>query len=322
MPTPYLKTNKENKLEELWKKYKLIFYRGKFKYQPKVWILISIGLTIACAVATYFIFDKSLYITLIYTILMAVFFFFGIPYRQMEKRLEKIEYQTPYFLTQLASSLRAGMGIDSGLSEVSRTLGGPLGYEVRRSLAEMKKGISQVEAFQRMGERIGTVFIKRIFRIIATAIEQGGRLADILDEVAQNAENILKIKKEREAATAMVTLFLYSSSIISAAILGVVAALFKLMYLKVIQMGIVSKSALAITPTIFLKILIIYCAIQGFLVCIIAGKMKKGKISSGLIMAPALAYLNGVLVKLVYLTIFAHYAGTFGLGFILLTILW
>ena len=58
----------------------------------------------------------------------------------MERRVDTIEQTTPDFLRQIASLLRAGVGIETALEDISKQGGGPLNDELKRAVIEIKIG--------------------------------------------------------------------------------------------------------------------------------------------------------------------------------------
>ena len=72
----------------------------------------------------------------------------------MERRVDTIEQTTPDFLRQISSLLRAGVGIETALEDISKQGGGPLNAELKRAVIEIKIGSSFDEALLSMGERL------------------------------------------------------------------------------------------------------------------------------------------------------------------------
>ncbi|NPA85794.1 MAG: type II secretion system F family protein [bacterium] len=285
-----MEQKREPLFKRLWRQYNIIFYRGKFPFLPYTWLPLSFVFAFLAALASYFIF-RCIALAVLYFVLMWLFFAIGIPYYFMEKRLTEIEKALPYFLSQLSSALRSGMGLDSALNEVAKSLGGPLGEEVRRTLAEINKGITMGEAFRRAGERIGTKFVRRVFRILVSAVEQGGRLADVLDEIADNAQEIVTLRMEREAATTMPAMFIVAAGVLIAPIVfGITITLYKLMYNQSASVGFIKKGT-GVVPSLFLKIILFYLAIEAFLSALLIAKMRWGKLGKGFVIAPVFAYV-------------------------------
>jgi flagellar protein FlaJ len=64
---------------------------------------------------------------------------FGWLFFSIERRVDAIEQATPDFLRQIAS-LRAGVGIETALEDISKQGGGPLTDELKRAVIEIKIG--------------------------------------------------------------------------------------------------------------------------------------------------------------------------------------
>jgi flagellar protein FlaJ len=282
-------------LRRLWKEYNLVFYRAKFSFYPQVWLLISTVLSAILAFISYLLLNHNLPLAILYFILLFIFFAIGVPYYLMARRLEQIEKSLPYFLSQLSSAVRSGMGIDSALNEIAKSLGGPLGEEIRKTFEEINKGIPISEAFQRAADRIGTKFVKRIFRILVTAMEQGGHLAEVLDEITDNVQEMISLRLEREASTTMPAMFIVAAGvIISPIVFGISITLYAMMYKQAVQLGFIRPNT-GVTPEIYTNILLFYLALEGFLSALIVAKMRWGKVARGLIFAPLFAYLAPII---------------------------
>ncbi|WP_171253076.1 type II secretion system F family protein, partial [Acinetobacter baumannii] len=68
-------------------------------------------------------------------------------------RKEKMEKEMPMFLNTLAVMTDSGLNLISALEQQTLQQEGILAAEFRQTLEEVRLGISQVEAFQRMSER-------------------------------------------------------------------------------------------------------------------------------------------------------------------------
>ena len=82
----------------------------------------------------------------------------------MERRVDAIENGTPDFLRQIASLLRAGVGIETALEDISKHGKGPLYDELKRTVIEIKIGSTFDESLLSMGERLKSKNLDRTFR--------------------------------------------------------------------------------------------------------------------------------------------------------------
>jgi len=134
----------------------------------------------------------------------------------MERRVDAIEQTTPDFLRQISSLLRAGVGIESALEDISKQGGGPLNAELKRAVIEIKIGSSFDEALLSMGERLKSKTLDRTFRMILEGKRVGGSLSDVIETVAEDLRAVLALKRERKANVMMSVMFLIIAAIIAA----------------------------------------------------------------------------------------------------------
>ncbi|MTK64487.1 MAG: type II secretion system F family protein [Methanobacterium sp.] len=134
----------------------------------------------------------------------------------MERRVDAIEQTTPDFLRQISSLLRAGVGIETALEDISKQGGGPLNAELKRAVIEIKIGSSFDEALLSMGERLKSKTLDRTFRMILEGKRVGGSLSDVIETVAEDLRAVLALKRERRANVMMSVMFLIIAAIIAA----------------------------------------------------------------------------------------------------------
>lgn len=134
----------------------------------------------------------------------------------MERRVDAIENGTPDFLRQIASLLRAGVGLETALEDVSKHGGGPLNDELKRAVIEIKIGSTFDDAILAMGERLKSKNLDRTFRMILEGRRTGGSLSDVVETVAEDLRAVLALKRERRANVMMSVMFLIIAAIIAA----------------------------------------------------------------------------------------------------------
>jgi archaeal flagellar protein FlaJ len=141
---------------------------------------------------------------------------FGWLFFLMERRVDAIEQTTPDFLRQIASLLRAGIGIETALEDISKQGGGPLNDELKRAVIEIKIGSTFDDALLSMGERLKSKTLDRTFRMIIEGKRVGGSLSDVIETVAEDLRAVLALKRERRANVMMSVMFLIIAAIIAA----------------------------------------------------------------------------------------------------------
>jgi flagellar protein FlaJ len=178
-------------------------------------LIIAIGLAVLAAVLSLVLGINPILGALagfvIPTILIGVWIFF-----MMERRVDAIENGTPDFLRQIASLLRAGVGLETALEDVSRHGEGPLTDELKRAVIEIKIGSTFDDAILAMGERLKSKNLDRTFRMILEGRKTGGSLSDVVETVAEDLRAVLALQRERKANVMMSVMFLIIAAIVAA----------------------------------------------------------------------------------------------------------
>ena len=178
-------------------------------------LIIAVGLGLLAAVLSLLIGINPILGALagfiIPTILIGVWIFF-----MMERRVDAIENGTPDFLRQIASLLRAGVGLETALEDVSKHGEGPLNDELKRAVIEIKIGSTFDDAILAMGERLKSRNLDRTFRMILEGRKTGGSLSDVVETVAEDLRAVLALQRERKANVMMSVMFLIIAAIIAA----------------------------------------------------------------------------------------------------------
>ena len=134
----------------------------------------------------------------------------------MERRVDAIEQGTPDFLRQIASLLRAGVGLETAMEDVSKHGEGPLTDELKRAVIEIKIGSTFDDAILAMGERLKSRNLDRTFRMILEGKKTGGSLSDVVETVAEDLRAVLALQRERKANVMMSVMFLIIAAIVAA----------------------------------------------------------------------------------------------------------
>ena len=134
----------------------------------------------------------------------------------MERRVDAIEQGTPDFLRQIASLLRAGVGLETAMEDVSKHGDGPLTDELKRAVIEIKIGSTFDDAILAMGERLKSRNLDRTFRMILEGRKTGGSLSDVVETVAEDLRAVLALQRERRANVMMSVMFLIIAAIVAA----------------------------------------------------------------------------------------------------------
>jgi len=111
---------------------------------------------------------------------------------------EELEYNFPIFLRDLAQYLEIGQPIPVALRSVKENnYGKKLNYEIRKMLSEMEFGLTFVEAFERMANRVKSDKVKKTIFSIIEAEKYGGDMKGLLQNLSKSLEELMEIKRER-----------------------------------------------------------------------------------------------------------------------------
>jgi tight adherence protein C len=109
--------------------------------------------------------------------------------RAVRRREARMVSELPTIAELLALSVSAGEGALGALERVSRTTTGVLSQEMRVTLAEARTGTPLAQALQRLADRSGVPALRRFADGIATAVERGTPLAEVLRAQAQDVRS-------------------------------------------------------------------------------------------------------------------------------------
>lgn len=237
-------------------------------------LIIGLGLLMGIA---FFIFFTVLGLNPILGLLLGLFapgvIILVWTFFMMERRVDTIEKDTPDFLRQISSLLRAGVGIETALEDISKHGKGPLTDELKRAVIEIKIGSTFEDALLSMGERLKSKTLDRTFRMIIEGRRVGGSLADVIETVAEDLRAVLALKRERRANVMMSIMFLLIAAVIAAPFaLGMIMT-----YSTFIESLGKTNPLLSSASTAGAGYIIIHSIIAGLLMGIILyGSAKKG----------------------------------------------
>ena len=105
-------------------------------------------------------------------------------------------------LLVLASSLRAGHGVQRALSAVAEESDSPTNEEFTRVVAETRIGRDLIEAMQGVADRLGNEDFDWVVRAVAINRELGGNLSEVLDNVATTIRERNQLRRQVHALSA------------------------------------------------------------------------------------------------------------------------
>ncbi len=145
--------------------------------------------------------------------------------RSVSRRRRAFEEQLPDVLDLLAASLESGAGIAAALELVVAEAPDPAASEFARVLTATRLGSSLVEGLELMAERLDSRDLVYTVQAISVQQRTGGRLAQVLQIVADFMRGRFELKREISALTAEGRLSAYLLGGLPFGIAGVVSLL-------------------------------------------------------------------------------------------------
>lgn len=203
----------------------------------------------------------------------------GVPYYLAQRRAAELEKALPDALRQMASTLRAGVGIDAAMDDIVKSKYGILSDEFDRVVTEIRRGRTLNNALLALARRSNSSLYERAFHLIAEGIERGAALASVLDSVSTDIKEVHAIQRERQAATMQQVLFLLVVALFAVPfIVGLTVAVSGIQ----IGRGPVTSAGL---PAEMGTIAMAYIVIQALICSLAVGVIRYGKMLKGLTFA-------------------------------------
>jgi len=115
------------------------------------------------------------------------------------RRQQKLRGSFADALDMLTVCVEAGQGFDAALTQVARTVTGPIGAEFARVLSEIQLGMTRSEAFAAMAERNAAPEVRNFISALVQADRLGVPIAGVLREQTREMRLIRKQRAEEEA---------------------------------------------------------------------------------------------------------------------------
>ncbi|MGB9937395.1 MAG: type II secretion system F family protein [Methanobacterium sp.] len=117
-----------------------------------------------------------------------------LPKLQSGKRSSEASKELPFALRQMATELRAGLGLHESMRSVALSGYGPLSEEFARTLEEIRYGETTENALIDMSERINSDGLKRAIYQITRTLSSGGDLSRTLNIIAEDTAYEMRMK--------------------------------------------------------------------------------------------------------------------------------
>lgn len=195
---PAERTEEEQKNKETLRKASLeeiLKAEQRETLDPRLIIVIG-GVSFAVVVVAIIVLGFGIEIGLIFGILvlmMAIFIIF-LPNMRRGRKTSEAARELPFALRQMATELRAGIGLHDSMRSVATSGYGPLSEEFSRALEEIRYGETTEKALIDMSERINSEGLQRAVYQITRTLASGGDLAKTLGVIADDTAYELRMK--------------------------------------------------------------------------------------------------------------------------------
>ncbi len=214
----------------------------------------------------------------------------AIPINMRDARIAAIEEALPDALKHMALVLRAGGTTESAVNEVASANYGLLSKDFQSSLRAIREGKPFDEVLADQAKRSGSLLFKRTALIIIDARRAGAGIADVMFQIADDAREVSRIKRERYSRTTMHVIFLVSAALLLAPfIFG-----FTISIVNYINVGI--TGALPSAPRSSMcelnTLLLLFIAAQTIITSISLGIIREGKTVKYILYAPLMVLMS------------------------------
>lgn len=242
-------------------------------------LLVTLGICIGIVLVGAFL-GPPIYILSILLISLALIFpmlMLGVPYYLTQRRVAELDRMLPDALRQMASTLRAGVGIDAAMDDIVKSKYGPLSLEFERAVMEIRRGRTLGSALLALARRSNSLLYERAFRLIVEGVERGAAIAGVLEAVSDDVREVQAIQRERRASTMQQVLFLFVVALLAAPLIAGLTVAVGGMFAET-----AGAAAITALPPEVSTIVMLYVVIQAFICALAVGVIRYGKMSKGL----------------------------------------
>jgi Flp pilus assembly protein TadB len=254
-------------------------------------VVLSIGLAQGAALGSIFVFVLGLWTAVLgaaYLLVWGTIYFF-LDYR-IYRRTRELEEVLPDYLQLASSNIAAGMPIDRALWYAIRPNFGILAKEMEDVAKATMAGEDLEVSLQRFTNRYDSTVLKRSINILIEGLRAGGEMADLLNKIALNIEEMKIMKKEMAASVTTYAIFITFASVVIAPILFALATELLTIIIKItgsldtgassslISLGTPDPEAIANFKLFSIMMVVVTTIFSAALVSVI----KKGRVLDGI----------------------------------------
>jgi tight adherence protein B len=126
--------------------------------------------------------------------------------RRLRKRRAEFAAQLPNHLQELASTMRAGHSLVSGIRAMTQSANEPSRSEWARVIADEKLGMPLESALHPLAERMACADIDQVALVASLQHRSGGNMAEVLERLADGVRERADLRRELDSLTAQARL--------------------------------------------------------------------------------------------------------------------
>lgn len=242
-------------------------------------LLITLGICIGIGLVGAFLGPPPIVLSIVLISIAVVLpmLMLGVPYYLTQRRVAELDGMLPDALRQMASTLRAGVGIDAAMEDIVKSKYGPLSREFERAVMEIRRGRALGSALLALARRSNSLLYERAFHLIVEGVERGAAIANVLDAVSEDVREVQAIQRERRASTMQQVLFLFVVALFAAPLIAGLTVAVGGMFTET-----AGATAITALPPEVSTIVMLYIVIQAFICALAVGVIRYGQMSKGL----------------------------------------
>ncbi|MFT4520723.1 MAG: tight adherence protein B [Halioglobus sp.] len=119
----------------------------------------------------------------------------------VRRRRERLEEQTADVMTAMSACIKSGMTIEQAFDEIIDTMYPPISQEFALIRERLEAGQPIVAAVRSANNRLNIPRLSLIFQTIIVSQERGGRLASLMDRLADSTREIERVEERVKTET-------------------------------------------------------------------------------------------------------------------------
>jgi len=165
------------------------------KFDPRIMIMLGVvsGLILLLITVTLGL-GLDIGLILMFAVMSLSGIFIFAPKLQKGKKSSEASRQLPFALRQMATELKAGLGLHDSMRSVAMSGYGALSEEFARTIEEIRYGETTEDALREMCNRIDSEGLDRAVYQITRTLESGGDLAKTLSIIAEDIAYEMRMK--------------------------------------------------------------------------------------------------------------------------------